>query len=123
MRPIIWALALITAILASPASVRAEERHGIQVYEGARLDAAETKFLREIAGADGYFYRTGDSVEKVTAFYQKQPGLTSLGSNESGAWLVKEEGGHTVHVKIQSPWQPAAGGPMNEDTSILIAKE
>ncbi|MCJ7495091.1 MAG: hypothetical protein MUP68_12790 [Deltaproteobacteria bacterium] len=62
-------------------------------------------------------------MEKVTAFYQKHPGLTSLGSDKNGGLFVKEENGPTVYIKIQSPWQPAKGGPMKEDTFIGITKE
>ena len=74
MRLIRFILAALFTIFASFASVHPAEHHGIQVYGGARLDMEETNFLREKAGADGYCYRAGDSVEKVTAFYQKHPG-------------------------------------------------
>jgi hypothetical protein len=49
-------------------------------------------------------------VQKVIAFYQKHPGLTSLGINETGGIFVKEENGYTVYVKIESPWQPVKKG-------------
>jgi hypothetical protein len=123
MRLGMFSLTALIAILASFASVHAAEHHGIQVYAGAQLDMEETNFLREKAGADGYCYRTGDRVEKVTAFYQKHPGLTSLGSDTNGGMFVKEENGRTVYIKVQSPWQPAKGGPMKEDTFIGITQE
>jgi hypothetical protein len=37
--------------------------------------------------------------------------------------FVKEENGPTVYIKVQSPWQPAKGGPMKEDTFIGITRE
>jgi hypothetical protein len=63
-------------------------------------------FLREKAGADGYCYRTGDSVKKVVAFYHEHPGVTPMGS-----------------VKVPSPWQPAKGGEMKKNTTIVITRE
>ena len=123
MRLSMFSLATLITIFASFASVHPAEHHGIQIYGEARLDKEETNFLREKAGADGYCYRTGDSVEKVTVFYQKHPGLTSPGSDKNGGMFVREENGPTVYIKVQSPWQPAKGGPMKEDTFIGITKE
>jgi hypothetical protein len=91
------------AIFASFAPVHPDERHGIQVYDGARLDTEETDFMREIGESDGYCFRTPDSMEKVTAFYNKQPGLTSPGSDKTGARYIKEENGHTVYIIIANP--------------------
>lgn len=99
------------------------EHFGVQIYGGARLDTEETTFIREKGGADGYCYRTGDRVKKVIAFYQKHPGVISVGSDETGGLFLKEENGHTVYIKIASPWQPAKGGEMNEDTVIVITRE
>jgi hypothetical protein len=84
-----FALTLLITIFASFASIQGADHFGIQAYEGARLDTEETNFLRKIGGADGYCYRTGDDVKKVTAFYQKHPGLTSLGTNGTGGMFVK----------------------------------
>ncbi len=115
--------AVLFTVAALFGSVHSAERHGIQVYAGARLDAEETNFLREKAGADGYCYRTGDRVEKVMAFYQRHPGVISLGSDKNGGMFVKEGDGPAVYIKVQSPWQPAKGGPMQEDTFIGITRE
>ncbi len=97
--------------------------HGVQVYPGARQDAEQTKFLRELAGADGCCFRTQDSLKKVAAFYQAQSGLTSMGVDETMGMFVKEGDGRTVYVKIASPWQPAKGGELQKDTSIVITRE
>ena len=96
MRYIILVFAILITVFASFASIYGAEHFGIQVYAGARLDTEETKFIREVGGADSYYYRTKDSVKKVTTFYQKHPGLTSLGSDETGGMFVKEENGRTV---------------------------
>ena len=122
MRHIMLSLILLITIFASFAFLYGAEHFGIQVYGGARLDTEETTFMRKNVG-DGYCYRTGDSVKKVTAFYQKHPGLTSLGINESGGRFLKEEDGHMVYVKVESPWLPTKGGEMEKDTIIVIVKE
>ncbi len=99
------------------------EHFGVPVYQGARLDANETDFMRKNAGADGHFYRTGDKVEKVLAFYTKQPGLTCLGSDKNGGRFIKEEDGQTIYVIVESPWQPSKGGAVSRDTKIYIVRE
>jgi hypothetical protein len=54
----------------------------------------------------------------VAAFYQKHPGLTSLGGvNETGGMFVKEAKGHTVYITVESPWQPSKGGELKKDLS------
>ncbi len=98
------------------------ENFGVPVYRGARLDAGETDFMKN-AGADGHFYRTGDNVEKVLAFYRKQPGLTCLGSDKNGGRFIKEESGQAVYVIVESPWQPSKGGAVSTDTKIYIVRE
>ncbi len=122
MRHIIFSFVFLISIFASLDSIHAAEQFGIQVYGGARLDTQETNFLKK-AGANSQCYRTEDSVKKVIAFYQKQPGLTSMGIDETGGMFLKEGNGYTVYLKIQSPWQPAKGGEMKKDTIIVISKE
>jgi hypothetical protein len=123
MRYILASFTLLILVFTSLTSMYGAEHFGIQVYAGARLDKEETAFLRKNISPDGYFYRTKDSVEKVTAFYNKQRGLTSLGGDKSGARFVTEENGHTVYITIESPWQPTKGGEMSQDTRIVIVKE
>ena len=97
MRQVTFSLTALMTIFASFAFLYGAEHFGIQVYGGARLDTEETTFMREKGGGDGYCYRTGDSVNKVIAFYQKHPGVTSMGSDETGGMFLKEENGHTVY--------------------------
>ena len=123
MLRIVSLLTVVLSIFAVFSHGSGEERFGVPVYGGAALDAGETAFLRNTAGADGHFYRTRDSVEKVLAFYGKQAGLTSLGADKSGGRFLKEEGGHTVYVIIESPWQPSKGGAVSADTKICIVRE
>ena len=123
MRHILFSFAILIIIFAPLDSVQGAEHFGVQIYGGARLDTEETNFLKNM-GADSYCYRTEDSAKKVAAFYQKHPGLTSLGGvNETGGMFVKEAKGHTVYIKVESPWQPSKGGELMKDTIIVITKE
>lgn len=123
MTRISLSLAVLMTIFASLAFVNAIEQHGIRFYDGARLDEQETKFGREIAGADMYCYRTRDSVAKVTVFYKSQPGLTFMRGDESHSLFMKEDGNHIVRIGIANPWTAARTGRMNTDTLIQIIKE
>jgi hypothetical protein len=123
MRQIAFSLALLVTVCASFALLQGAEHFGVQVYGGARLDAEETAFMREKGGGDGYCYRTEDRVQEVTAFYQKQPGVISVGTDETGGMFLKEDDGHTVYITVASPWQPAKGGEMKKDTIISIIGE
>ena len=123
MRYMLFGFAILISIFSSLDSVHGAEHFGIQVYGGARLDAEETNFLKNV-GANSYCYRTEDNANKVAAFYQKHPGLISLGGvNETGGMFVKEGKGYTVYIKVESPWQPSKGGELKKDTIIVITKE
>ncbi len=123
MRYKIYSFITILAVFASIAYIHGAEHFGVRIYPGAWMDKEETKFIREKGGADSYIYRTNDSVKKVAAFYEKQPGITSLGSNEKGGMFIKEQTGHTVYLKVESPWQPSKGGELKNDTLIVISLE
>ena len=122
MRRMLLGFAILVTSFASVDPIQAADHFGIQVYGGARLDTEETNFLKK-AGADSYCYRTSDKVKKVASFYQKHPGLISLGIHATGGMFVKEGDGQTVYVKVASPWQPAKGGDLMNDTIIVITKE
>lgn len=122
MRHLLFGFAILITVFAPLDFIHAAEHFGVQVYGGARLDTEQTNFLKN-AGADSYCYRTEDRVNKVAAFYQKHPGLTSLGVNETGGMFVKEGNGYTVYIKVESPWQPAKGGELKTDAIIVITKE
>lgn len=122
MRHLLFSFAILITVFVPLDPIHGAEHFGVEVYGGARLDTEQTNFLKN-AGADSYCYRTDDSVKKVAAFYQKHPGLTSLGANETGGMFVKEGNGHTVYIKVESPWQPAKGGELKKDVIIVITKE
>ena len=119
------AVALVGLVLLCATLTRAHAQlcHGIPVYQGARLDTAETNFARAIGGADAYCYRTEDGVEKVTAFYRKQSGLIFLGGDTTGARFIHESDNYRVYIVITSPWPSAKTGELNRDTSVNLIKE
>lgn len=123
MRQICFSLAVIVMIFTSLAPAHAAEQYGVQVYGGAELDMQQTAFGREIAGADMYCYRTGESVAEVIGFYKSHRGLTFMGGDETHALFVKEDGNRTVRVMVVSPWTEAKTGKMKADTLIQIIKE
>jgi hypothetical protein len=57
-------------------------------------------------------------VEKVIAFYKKQPGLNFVGGDQGGGMLRKGN----VDVTVQSPWMDTKTGKMEKDTLISIVK-
>jgi hypothetical protein len=95
----------------------AEEKFGVGIYPGANLDSAATEFLKQIS-PESAAYRTGDKVEKVIAFYKKQPGLNFVGGDQGGGMLRKGN----VDVTVQSPWMDTKTGKMEKDTLISIVK-
>ncbi len=109
---------------------------GIAVYPGANADAATAAFLRDSLKLTAAAYRTADGVEKVSAFYAKQAGMSQL----PGA--TKEQAGFSAgckdefnkymkqnvrkcgyHVTIQNPWMDMKTGKMVQDTLISIAQQ
>jgi hypothetical protein len=124
MQQIILSIIALLTVLCAVIAVQAQECHGIQVYPGAVVDTTVTNFLKKNAGTDGNCYLTNDSLDKVTTFYQKQPGLTYVASDKSNALFVKEAGdGYTVYVKIVNPWLSPKTGEAIRSTEILILKE
>jgi hypothetical protein len=121
MRAIVGGFAILTVALPLllPAEARAEEKHGVAVYPGAKYDAATSGALRESMGFDAACYRTGDEVGKVMAFYQKQPGLELVGKTAEGGMLRKG----AVDVTVQRPWMDMKTGAMNKDTLVSIVKQ
>lgn len=96
----------------------AEEKFGVSVYPGASSDSAATEFLKQIS-PESAAYRTGDKVEKVIAFYKKQPGLNFIGGNQEGGMFRKGN----VDVTVQSPWMDTKTGKMEKDTLISFVKK
>ena len=95
----------------------AEEKFGVSIYPGATYDSATAEFLKQIS-PESAAYRTGDKVEKVIAFYKKQPGLNFIGGDLEGGMFRKGN----LDVTVQSPWMDTKTGKMEKDTLISIVK-
>lgn len=127
-------LAVLAALPSGPALAQGS---GIAVYPGAKPDAATTEFLRGQMGVEGAAYRTNDSLQKVAAFYQQQPGMKPMGdaTKDSAAFVAgcKEEfnavlkkkmsTGCTHHVTVQNPWMDMKTGKMVADTLVSVVKQ
>lgn len=108
-------LAALLSILAASTPLAAKE---VPVYPGARADAAVAADLKKQMNIEGTFYRTGDSVAKVRAFYRKH--LKEFGAaNDEGATFT----GDKVMVTVQNPWMDLKSGNLQNDTLISVVPE
>ena len=108
--------ALSIALLAMITGAHAASHLGIEVYPGAKEDAAVAKQVKQKLKIDAHTYRTADDVAKVTDFYRKQ-NLTQKTSTKKGASFS----GTSATVTVQSPWLDLESGQLNKDTLISIA--
>lgn len=110
----VLALGIFLAIMVGVG--QAEEKFGIVVYKGAKYDSGSSEFLKQMS-PKAAAYRTGDSVDKVVAFYKKQPGYKLFGDpTKEGAMFQKGK----IDITIQSPWMDTKTGKMMKDTLISI---
>ena len=116
LKGVVFLLAVI--FLLGICLVNAEEKLGVKVYDGAKLDSSVTNFLKQLS-PEAAGYRTSDSVAKVVEFYKNQPGLKFMGGDKENALFRKG----TVDVTIQSPWMDTQTGKMMKDTLISIVKQ
>lgn len=94
----------------------AEEVMGVEVYPGAKHDAAISEFLKQMSSKSAAF-RTSDGPEKVANFYRAKPSLKLVGQvTKEGAMFKKAD----VDVTIQSPYMDPNTGKMMKDTLISI---
>jgi len=107
------------AVLTGLVIAGTEEKFGVAVYPGAKLDAETTKVVVQMSTGGAGCYRTGDGIAKVVEFYKKQPGLEYMGGDKGGAMLKKGK----VDVTIQSPWMDMKTGKKNSDTLISIVNQ
>jgi len=110
---------VIAFLLLSVITAEAEEKFGVQVYGGAKFDAATSKNVSEFTSANAACYRTNDSVAKVAEFYKKQPRMKYTGGEKVAAALTNGQ----VDVTIQNPWMDTKTGKMMTDTLITIVKQ
>lgn len=97
----------------------AESQLGVEVYPGARSAPEVAKVLKEKMRITALTYTTTDSVEKVSAFYRKQP-VKEIGvGDKEGATFS----GNAAMVTVQNPWMDMNTGKVNNDTLISIGKK
>ncbi|MEP0828797.1 MAG: OmpA family protein [bacterium] len=99
-----------------------ETQFGVDIYPGAKLDAAQTKYAREVMGQEIYCYRTGDNIKEVVTFYQKQTTLSVLGEDETSALFGLDADGNSVRIAVANPWLDPQTGESHTDTMIQILK-
>ena len=112
-------LLVVTLLALTVAASAAEEKLGVKVYEGAKLDKDASAWVSESFSVEAFCYRTADSLDKVVAFYKKEPGLEFMGEGKEGAMFKKGD----VDVTIQNPWMNMKTGQLTKDTLITIAKQ
>ena len=101
-------------------SAAAEQQFGVEVYPGAKPNPDVTKFLKESFKMNGHAYTTSDSVEKVTAYYQKQPGLKqNPGADKTQSGFM----GKGVMVTVQNPWLDMKTSKKMDNTLVSIVKQ
>lgn len=110
---------MVLAVTALAAAVLvAEEKFGVKVYEGAKADKETSAAVSEAFSMEAFCYRTADGLEKVVAFYKKEPGLEFMGESKEGAMFRKGN----VDVTIQTPWMDMKTGQLMKDTLITIVR-
>jgi hypothetical protein len=98
----------------------AEQLHGVEVYPGAKPEPATNQFLKEGLKMNGGAFVTGDPLDKVVAFYAKQPGMKQMpGADAKQAGFM----GKGVHVTIQNPWLEVKQSKMMNNTLVSIVKQ
>lgn len=108
---------LAVALILCAGGALAEEKLGIMVYPGAKLDAQNTEMVKQLA-ADGGCYRSNDPKAKLVDFYSKLAGVKPLlpppGVTSPAAVFQK---GQNIQVRVQA----AVDKP--QETMFCIVKE
>ena len=111
--------AFIAATLLWAGLAAAEQKHGVEVYPGAKADAKVEKQLAKMNIRNAGTYRTTDSVRKVAEFYRKQGALKEgPGTSDTGAMFS----GKDVMVTVQNPWMDMDTSTIVKDTLISIVR-
>ena len=101
-------------------SAAAAQHFGVEVYPAAKPAPEVSKALKESMKLDVGTFTTSDSVEKVTAFYKGQKGLTEQpGTSKEGAMFM----GKGAMVTIQNPWLDMKTGQKQTSTLVSIGKK
>ena len=116
MKAVIAGCAGLTMVL-SASSALSEEKLGIAVYPGAKLNAQDTSMVKQLA-ADAACYRSSDPKAKLVEFYGKQAGLKPFAPPPgvvSPATVFQK--GQDIQVRVQT----AVDKP--QETMLCIVKE
>jgi hypothetical protein len=111
--------ALVAIALLWSAQALAEQAYGLEVYPGAKPDAAVQKSLAKMGFKNARTYRTSDPVPKVADFYRKQKLKEMPGADARGAAFSADK----ANVTIQNPWMDMENGKMMNDTLISIVRK
>ncbi|MBI3597421.1 MAG: hypothetical protein HY203_09740 [Nitrospirae bacterium] len=124
MRPKFIAVFLGLAFLCGIQMVSAGQGFGVKVYDGAKYDEAISKFVSGIGAGEAFCYVTKDSLEKVVAFYKKQPSFELFSNDKETAMFMYKKGNRDtgINITIQNPWMDTKTGKMRNDTLISIVK-
>ena len=112
------AIVVLSVFVAGLTMAGAEEKHGVQVYPGAKYDADTTQAINSAMKIDGACYRTAATVAQVNEFYKKQPDTTEVHTSAKGGMFKKG----SVNITVQSPWMNMKTGQHMTDTLISIVK-
>ena len=108
-------LSVLLVLVAS--SAQCEDKLGIAVYPGAKLNAQDTSIVKQLA-TEGACYRTNDPKAKLVDFYSKLAGLKPLlpppGVTSPATVFQK---GQDTQVRVQA----AVDKP--QETMFCIVKE
>ena len=113
--------ALVVAVAAGwIGAAGAAQQFGVEVYPGAAPAPEVAKALKESMQVEGGTFTTADSVEKVTAFYKRQPGLReNPGTDKESSSFM----GKGVMVTVQNPWMDMKTGAKKTSTLVSIVKQ
>ena len=112
------AVFVLTVFVAGLTVAGAEEKHGVQVYPGAKYDADTTQAVNSAMKIDGACYRSDATVAQVNEFYKKQLDTTEVHTSAKGGMFKKGN----VNITVQSPWMNMKTGQHMTDTLISIVK-
>jgi hypothetical protein len=96
---------------------------GIALYPGSSKTGVEgsEKFLRDSGYAQATCRRTGDSLAKVVAYYQKDKRLQLVGALGPGDDNATLSGPAGVAIVVNNPWMDMATLQSKKETMICIA--
>jgi hypothetical protein len=114
---------LLTVCGSAAAQAPAETVSGVTPYPGSTRNGIESaeKFLLASGYKLAVCRRTGDSLEKVVAFYRRDKQLELVGEALTDSATFSVIGKVGSALQINRPWMDSATFVMNQDTLICVA--